>query len=310
MKILSYKYDESLISNTFSFLRLPLDFNPYKLDCDWVITGVPCDITTSGRSGSKLAPSAIRQISSNLAWESCRWPWNFDIRQLLKIVDCGDLVFEIGNIEDLTDKLQIHAQQLLFSGKRMLSFGGDHYITLPLLRAHAQFFGTVSLLHFDAHTDAYICGNKYDHGTIFFHALHENLIDPDHSIQIGIRTTSNYSNKFIVLDMKQIYEHGIDYIVNYVGALLGSRPVYLTFDIDCLDPSVAPGTGTPVIGGLTSYSVLELLRGLRYLNIVGMDLVEVSPAYDYAQITALTAATIALEMLYIQASRSKMFRNF
>jgi agmatinase len=303
MNTLGHQYDNSLVSNAFGFLRLPLEFNPYDSDADWVITGIPFDMATSGRSGSRHGPGAIRQVSTNLAWEACRWPWDFDVRQRLNIVDCGDVVFDFGDAQDLSDKLQSHAERLLAAGKRLLCFGGDHYVTLPLLRAHAKYFGKMALVHFDAHTDTYSNGSKFDHGTMFYHAPKEGLIDPTRSVQIGIRTEHDKDNGFTVLDAGQVNDRGVDDILAQVKQIVGDMPVYLTFDIDCLDPASAPGTGTPVIGGLTTDRALKLVRGLQSLNIVGMDLVEVAPAYDQAQITALAAATLALEMLYIQAAK-------
>lgn len=303
MSTLGHQYDNSLVSNAFGFLRLPLEFNPYDSDADWVITGIPFDMATSGRSGGRHGPAAIRQVSTNLAWEGCRWPWDFDVRQRLKVVDCGDVVFDFGDAQDLSDKLQQHAERLLAAGKRLLSFGGDHYVTLPLLRAHHKHFGKMALVHFDAHTDTYSNGSGFDHGTMFYHAPNEGLIDPTRSVQIGIRTEYDRDNGFTVLDAAQVNDRGVDDILAQVKQIVGDMPVYLTFDIDCLDPAFAPGTGTPVIGGLTTDRALKLLRGLQPLNIVGMDLVEVAPAYDNAQITALAAATLALEMLYIQAAK-------
>lgn len=303
MSTLGHNYDNSLVSNAFGFLRLPLEFNPYHTDADWVITGIPFDMATSGRAGCRHGPAAIRQVSTNLAWEGCRWPWDFDVRKRLKVVDCGDLVYEFGDVQDFCDKLQDHAERLLAAGKRMLSFGGDHFVTLPLLRAHAKHFGKMALVHFDAHTDTYANGSKFDHGTMFYHAPNEGLIDPTHSVQIGIRTEFERDNGFTVLDAGQVNDRSVDDVLAQVKQIVGDLPVYLTFDIDCLDPSAAPGTGTPVIGGLTSDRALKLLRGLQPLNIVGMDIVEVAPAYDLAQITALAAATLALEMLYIQGAK-------
>ncbi|WP_413729478.1 agmatinase [Sodalis sp. RH22] len=303
MSTLGHQYDNSLVSNAFGFLRLPLEFNPYDADADWVITGIPFDMATSGRSGGRHGPAAIRQVSTNLAWEGCRWPWDFDVRQRLKVVDCGDVVFDFGDAQDLSDKLQQHAERLLAAGKRLLSFGGDHYVTLPLLRAHHKHFGKMALVHFDAHTDTYSNGSKFDHGTMFYHAPNEGLIDPTRSVQIGIRTEYDRDNGFTVLDAGQVNDRSVDDILAQVMQIVGDLPVYLTFDIDCLDPAFAPGTGTPVIGGLSTDRALKLLRGLQPLNIVGMDLVEVAPAYDHSQITALAAATLALEMLYIQAAK-------
>ncbi|GAA0492309.1 MULTISPECIES: agmatinase [Tatumella] len=299
---LGNEYDNSLVSNAFGFMRFPLNFQPYNSDADWVITGVPFDAATSGRPGSRLGPGAIRQISTNLAWEGCRWPWDFDLRQRLNVIDCGDLVYAFGDSQDMSSKLQAHAEKLLASGKRMLTFGGDHYISLPLLRAHAKHFGKMALVHFDAHTDTYSNGPTFDHGTMFWHAPNEGLIDPQHSVQIGIRTEYDKQLGFNVLDAARVNDQPVDAIVAEIKKTVGDLPVYLTFDIDCLDPAHAPGTGTPVTGGLTSDKAGKLVRALQGLNIVGMDLVEVAPGYDHADITSLAAATLALDMLHVQAA--------
>lgn len=301
MSTLNFQTDNSLVSNAFGFLRFPLNFNPYSSDADWVITGVPFDMATSGRAGSRHGPAAIRQASVNLAWEGARWPWEFKLKDRLQVVDCGDIVFDFGDAQSMSDQLELHTVKLLESGKRALTFGGDHFITLPLLRAHAKHFGKMALIHFDAHTDTYPNGSAYDHGTMFYHAPKEGLIDPSASVQIGIRT--NYSEAgFQVLDAAKVNDLDIESVVQSIIECVGNLPIYLTFDIDCLDPAFAPGTGTPVVGGLTSDRTLKILRGLSKLNIVGMDVVEVSPAYDQSEITALAAATIALELLYLQAS--------
>ncbi|MBS9432558.1 agmatinase [Photorhabdus luminescens] len=302
---LGNQQDDSLVSNAFGFLRFPLNFQPYSSDAEWVITGVPFDMATSGRAGSRHGPAAIRQVSTNLAWESRRWPWDFKLRNCLNVVDCGDLVFNFGDAQDMSDKLQAHAEKVLASGKRMLSFGGDHFITLPLLRAHAKHFGKMALVHFDAHADTYPNGSQFDHGTMFYHAPNEGLIDPHRSVQIGIRTEHGRDNGFTVLDADQVNDRSVDDLLAQIKETVGDMPVYLTFDIDCLDPAFAPGTGTPVIGGLTTDRALKLLRGLQPLNIVGMDVVEVAPAYDQSEITALAGATIALEMLYLQAAKKR-----
>ncbi|HBO21505.1 MULTISPECIES: agmatinase [unclassified Providencia] len=300
---LDNQFDNSLVSNAFGFMRFPLNFQPYSSDADWVITGVPFDMATSGRAGSRHGPAAIRQVSTNLAWEEKRWPWDFSVTDYLKVADCGDVVFAFGDAQDMCNKLQAHIEKLLESGKQCLTFGGDHFVTLPLLRAHAKHFGKMALVHFDAHTDTYGNGSKFDHGTMFFHAPNEGLIDPKHSVQIGIRTEHDTDNGFTVLDAAQVNDRGVEDMIAQIKQIVGDMPVYLTFDIDCLDPAFAPGTGTPVIGGLTTDRALKLLRGIQSLNIVGMDLVEVAPAYDQSEITALAAATIALEMLYIQAAK-------
>ncbi|MGL5728170.1 MAG: agmatinase [Plesiomonas sp.] len=302
MSTLGNKPDMSLVSNAFGFLRLPLNFMPYDSDADWVITGVPFDMATSGRAGARHGAGAMRQVSTNLAWEHNRFPWNFDFRDRLKVVDCGDVVFNFGDARDMSETLQAHTEKLLAAGKRCLTFGGDHFVTLPLLRAHAKHFGKMALIHFDAHTDTYAWGCEFDHGTMFYTAPKEGLIDPTKSVQIGIRTEYDRDNGFTVLDAPQVNDRTVEDIVAQVKSIVGDMPVYLTFDIDCLDPAHAPGTGTPVIGGITSERALKIGRGLQGLNIVGMDVVEVAPAYDHAELTSLAAATLALEMLYVQAA--------
>ncbi len=295
--------DISLLSNAFGFLRFPLNFHPYQSEADWVITGVPFDMATSGRAGTRQGPEAIRRVSTHLAWEGNRWPWDFDLRERLKVEDCGDLVFSWGDARDMSEKLESHIDQLLTNGKRAFNFGGDHFIALPSIRAHAKHFGKMALIQFDAHTDTYSNGSEFDHGTMFYHAPKEGLIDPTHSVQIGIRTEYDASLGFNVIDAAKANDTPVEQLVAEIIETVGDLPVYLSFDIDCLDPAYAPGTGTPVIGGLNSDRALKLLRGLAPLNIVGMDLVEVSPPFDQSEITALAGATIALEMLHLQAAK-------
>ena len=258
-------------------------------------------MATSGRSGSRFGPAAIRQISTQLAWEGNRYPWGFNVLDKLKVEDCGDLVYSFGDNKDMVEKLTDHAQKLIASGKKLLTFGGDHFITLPLLRAHAKTFGKMSLIHFDAHADTYSNGSEFDHGTMFYHAKKEGLIDEKKSVQIGIRTEFDKNDGFLVLDGAKANDMTVEEISLEIHKRVGGGKCYLTFDIDCLDPAYAPGTGTPVCGGMTTDKVLKILRALKDLSIVGMDVVEVSPAYDHADITALAGATIALEMLYMEA---------
>ncbi|TKB50325.1 agmatinase [Ferrimonas sediminicola] len=303
MATLADKKDYSLYSNAFGFLRRPLEFRPAESDADWVITGVPFDLATTGRPGSRNGPDALRRASVNLAWEDQRFPWRFALEERIKVVDCGDLVFDCGDAEQLVQGLEAHATRLLKAGKRMLTFGGDHFVTLPLLRAHANHFGKLALVHFDAHTDTYSMGSRYDHGTMFYHAPKEGLVDTAHSIQVGIRTEYGYDDHpFQVLHADEANDLDPKAIAEMIRNRVGDLPVYLTFDIDCLDPAFAPGTGTPVCGGLNTDRVLKIFRALAGLNIVGMDLVEVAPAYDQSEITALAGATLATEMLHLVAS--------
>jgi agmatinase len=189
----------------------------------------------------------------------------------------------------------------------MLCFGGDHFVTLPLLRAHHKKYGKMALLHFDAHTDTYSQGGPYDHGTMFYHAPKEGLIAAEHSIQIGIRTEySKKNHAFEVIDAATANDLSVAQITQQIKKRIGNLPLYITFDIDCLDPAHAPGTGTPVCGGMTTDKIMKILRSLRGVELVGMDVVEVAPAYDSSEITALAGATLGLEMLHLWAAHHKL----
>ncbi|WP_025820152.1 agmatinase [Shewanella marina] len=302
MTTIAEKPDYSLYSNAFGYLRQPLDFRPLDGDADVVVIGLPFDMATTGRSGGRMGPGAIRNASVNLAWEEVRWPWDFSLNEHIKVVDAGDLVYNCGDSADFTQRVEDFATKVVESGKTLLSFGGDHFVTLPLLRAHYKKHGKMALLHFDAHTDTYSQGSKYDHGTMFYHAPVEGIIDPAHSLQLGIRTDYDRSTHlFEVIDAAAANDMTVDQIVAQIKARVGDLPLYVTFDIDCLDPAFAPGTGTPVIGGVTSDKALKIIRGLKGMNIVGMDVVEVAPAYDNSEVTALAAATLGLEMLHVWA---------
>ncbi|MFB9216010.1 agmatinase [Vibrio sinaloensis] len=302
MNDLFTKTDYSLYSNSMSFMRRPYLRNPVSADADLVVLGVPLDMATSGRPGARMGPDAIRRASVNLAWEGNKFPWNFNVFDRAKVIDAGDLVFDCGDAEDFTYRLEAATSEILKSGKTMLALGGDHFITLPILRAYAKHHGEMALIHFDAHTDTYANGSSYDHGTMFYHAPNEGLISPKHSVQIGIRTEyDQQEHGFNVINAMEANDLSAEDIVTRVRDIIGNKPVYVTFDIDCLDPAFAPGTGTPVCGGLNSDKVLKILRGLAGINIVGMDVVEVSPPYDHSDLTALAGATVALELMYAWA---------
>lgn len=269
---------------------------------DVVISGAPCDLTTSGRPGSRFGPQSIRAASANLRWEAQRWPWDFCLDDRLSVSDMGDVDYLMGSPEDLAIKLTAHAKRILDTGQSLLTFGGDHFVTLPLLRAHAAKHGPLGVVHFDAHTDNYADGSLYNHGTVFHHALQEGLVDPLRTLQIGIRTSYDMPNHpYEVLDAAWVNDHGPAETLKRIQQRVGSGATYVSFDIDALDPAYAPGTGTPVSGGMTMDCALKIIRGMVGLNLIGMDVVEVSPAYDHAEITALAAATIALEYLYVTA---------
>ena len=294
----------NMYANVFSFLNLPFCDDPAGGDADIAILGLPYDLATSGRPGTRSGPNAIRQASANLRWEEARWPWPFKLQERLKVVDCGDVAFYQGDHEAFVKECERRAGELVSAGKTLLSFGGDHYVALPLLRQHAARHGKLALIHFDAHTDTDEDGWIYDHGAMFHHARMEGLLDDERCIQVGIRTWYDPDDHpFRVINADEACARSAEEVSAMIAETVGSGPAYLSFDIDCLDPAFAPGTGTPVIGGLSSNQALAILRGLKDLDIVGMDIVEVAPAYDQSQVTALAAATLGLEFLYLQAHR-------
>jgi len=289
-----------------TFMEFPFENNFEQSDADVVVTGVPFDMATSGRSGSRLGPQGVRAASINMAWECERWPWGFALDEKLKAVDAGNVMFKHGEPQTLVDALEAQILRVVQSGKAPLTIGGDHFITLPILRSIAKQHGPVALIHFDAHTDTYSGGSKYDHGTFLHHAVKEGLVDTQHSIQLGIRTNYTRDNyPFEVLDAAWVLDNGPYETLKRIKQRVGDKATYLTFDIDCLDPSFAPGTGTPVTAGLTTDTALKIIRGLQGVNLIGMDVVEVAPAYDHAEITSLAAATLALDFLYVLASNKK-----
>ncbi len=271
--------------------------------CNVVVLGVPYDLATTGRPGTRMGPGAIRQASWDMSWEKRHWPWRFKLDDRLDVIDYGNVEFDTADSAGMVEKLQAHARDILAAGKTLLSLGGDHFISLPLLREHAAKHGRLSLVHFDAHADTEPIEGPFNHGSMFNQAYKEGLIDPAHSVQIGIRTEYEYEDyPFTVLDAAWVNDHPAHETAEVIQRIVASTPTYLTFDIDCLDPAHAPGTGTPVPGGLATDLALKILRELVECNLVGMDVVEVSPAYDHAEITSLAAATIAMELLYVLAA--------
>lgn len=291
----------SMYSNTFGYLGFPLSRDVDAADL--VVMGIPYDLGTTGRAGTRHGPQGIRLASANLRWEESRWPWSFDIRDKLAVIDYGDLEFKPGESVSMIDSVIAHTSEIHAKSKKVLAFGGDHFVTLPLLRAVHKVHGAVALVHFDAHTDTYKESSEYDHGCMFYHAPREGLIDAAHSIQLGIRTEYDAEDHaFEVITAEQLVNMPPTEAIERIRQRVGSLPVYLTFDIDCLDPAYAPGTGTPVVGGISSALALQIIRGLAGLNIIAADVVEVAPAYDHAEITSLAAATIGLDLIYLMAN--------
>jgi len=293
---------EPTFAGALSFLRRK--YTRKLAGVDIVVTGVPFDTATTNRPGTRLGPRAIRAASAMIAWTR-PYGMEFDPLDKLAVIDYGDCHFDWGRPEKVPEQIEAHAFGIIDQGPSLLSLGGDHFITYPLLKAHANKHGSpLSLLHFDAHSDTWEDEDgRIDHGTMFYHAAKKGVVDPAASVQIGLRTHNPDTMGFNVLDGPWVQQNGIEAVVEEAKSKIGNNPVYVTFDIDCLDPSYAPGTGTPVCGGLTSYQALAILRGLRGINIIGADVVEVAPAYDVGEITALAAAHVASEMLCLYASR-------
>ncbi|KPH01583.1 agmatinase [Pseudomonas sp. RIT-PI-q] len=292
---------ESTFGGITSFMR-----RRYTKDLrgvDLVVSGVPFDTATSNRPGSRFGPRAIRQASAQSAWAR-HWPWKVDPFDVLACIDFGDCDFDYGTPQETPADIRAHAEHILAAGAGMLTLGGDHFITYPLLQAHAAKHGPLSLIHFDAHHDTESDGEskRIDHGSMFYHAVREGLVDPSRSTQIGLRISNDQPMGFQVINARQVHSLSPAEIAAAICARVGDHPVYLTFDIDCLDPAFAPGTGTPVCGGLSTHQAFEILRGLQGINLVGMDVVEVAPPYDHAEITALAGAAIAMEMVCLYAA--------
>ncbi len=267
---------------------------------DVVVSGIPWDGATTYRPGARFGPRAIRQASANLCFGKV-WPWNLDPFDTLAVIDWGDVMFPEGNWPTMSELLQRHADLIVQDGKKMLTLGGDHYVTLPILRAHARVHGPIALVHFDAHSDTWDDDHEH-HGTMFLTAINEGLIDVAHSVHVGVRTFNDHDWGMAILTAPWVHDHGTTQVAEFVRTRVGARPAYLTFDIDCLDPSCAPGTGTPVVGGLTTAQAQAILYQLGGIDFVGMDVVEVSPPYDHAEITALAGATLALDWLCLLAA--------
>ena len=269
------------------------------------IAGIPLDIGVTNRSGARFGPAAIRQASRMLVDGDHPHHW-LDPRRL-SLADIGDFAIALGDIPKSLALIEDQASRI----GHLVALGGEHGITLPLLRALAKKRGPLALIHFDAHVDTWPenFGQVYAHGSVFYHAIEERLIEPRRTVQIGIRSPVaraiydwTLGRGVTIVPALAVHEGGPDEIVRRIRAAIGDAPVYLSFDIDALDPAFAPGTGTPEIGGLASWQAQAIIRRLAGLNFVGMDVVEVAPAYDVAEITALAGATMAWEYLCLVAA--------
>jgi len=290
-----------------TFMRLPATRELENVDV--AILGVPFDSGVSYRSGTRFGPRKIREASLTL------WGHNPTMKvtpnEALKVVDYGDVSVIPTSIEHTMTAITETASAVINAGTTLISLGGDHSITLPLLRAHAEKYGPLSLVHVDAHIDTWEAEFEsvpYSHGTPFRYALQEGLIRKGEYVQIGIRGPVSFESDYAeaaelgahTITNHDVFEKGIPEILKEVRQRM-TGPIYVSIDIDSADPAYAPGTGTPEVGGLSSYQLLQLVRGLHGLNLVGFDLVEVSPPYDHADITAVLASNIVFEYLSLLA---------
>lgn len=287
---------ENTFGGATSFLR-----RRYSKDLtgvDIAVTGIPFDQAVTNRPGTRLGPRAIREASAIQAFDP-PYGWGYDPMSELNIVDYGDVAFDYARVADFPEALTNHIRGILAGGAASIAFGGDHYITYPILKAYAEKFGPLSLLQFDAHTDTWADDepNRIDHGTMFYKAVKDGLIDPKRSVQVGIRTENPDTLGFNIIDAREVHETGPVAVAQKIRNILSDHPTYLTFDIDGLDPAFAPGTGTPVWGGLTSGQASIILRDIAGINLVGGDVVEVSPPFDTTGATAVAGAHIALELI-------------
>ena len=283
-----------------TFLRMPSAKDAAGHDV--AILGIPFDLATTNRPGARYGAAAIRAASALLA-DLKSYPGGYDPLSFLNTVDLGDVFLDIGNPLTIPSAIEEAARSVIEAGAFLCSLGGDHFVSYPLIREHAKRYGPLALVHFDAHTDTWPSANTLDqpvelnHGIMFSRAIDEGLIVPERSVQIGIRTWVDDAMGMTILDNEFVEESTPTKVASLVREATTGHPCYLTVDIDCLDPAFAPGTGTPVVGGLTPLKLLQLLRAISDLDIVGFDMVEVSPGYDPSGVTALNAATIVYEQL-------------
>jgi guanidinopropionase len=290
-----------------TFMRLPVLKDPH--DVDIAIVGVPWDGGTTNRPGPRHGPRQVREMSSLI--KRVHSVTKISPYEICRIADLGDAPVNPIDLNRSLEDIRKFFSEIVGAGAMPLAIGGDHLSSLPILRAVA-FTRPVGMIHFDAHSDTvdtYFGGLKYTHGTPFRRAIEEGFLDPKRVIQIGIRGSTYSADErdwplqqgIRIITIEEFEEMGVEAVIREARRIAGDSPTYVSFDIDALDPVFAPGTGTPEFAGLTSREVLRLLRGLRHLNLVGADVVEVSPPFDPSGGTALAAANIAFELLCLLA---------
>lgn len=295
-------------SGVKTFFRMP--FVDVKADYDVGIFGIPYDGAVSYRPGARFAPTKVREMSS--LGRGYHWAREKNFLERIKVADIGDCPTVPIDQKACFERIQSFVGDLLKHDKKFVAIGGDHSITLPVLRKVREKYGVpLRLIHFDAHLDSYPAawGCEYHHGTFVRHAVEEKLIDPINSHQIGIRGPLAGADDLDFVRKHKINVHTVDDIRSGLKEFckkIGSfdeRPTYISFDIDCLDPAYAPGTGTPVVGGLTTYETQQILRSFKIKNLVGADIVEISPPFDHSDITALAGVDTLFEFLGIFSER-------
>ena len=287
---------ENAFGGATSFLR-----RSYRKDLtgvDLAILGVAFDQAVTHRTGTRFGPRAIREASTLLPFDP-PYGWPTNPLEEMAIVDYGDLAFDYAKVVDFPATLTAQIATILAEDVGTITLGGDHYITLPILKAYAEKFGPLSVIQFDAHSDLWKDDDysRIDHGTMMYKAVKLGYVAPKRSLQIGIRTQCDDYLGFHYLDARTVHEKGVDFVVAKAKARVGDHATYITFDIDALDPAFAPGTGTPVWGGLASWQAAAILRGLAGIRLVGGDIVEVSPPFDPAGTTAVAGAHVAQELI-------------
>lgn len=287
---------ENAFGGATSFLR-----RKYTKDLkgvDLCVTGVPFDQAVTHRPGTRFGPRAIREASTLQPYDP-PYGWGFDPLGEFAIADYGDLAFDYANVAGTPAAIEAHFAAILAQGPGTVTLGGDHFITLPILRAYAAKFGPLGVIQFDAHSDLWADDDmdRVDHGTFMYKAVKLGLVDPARSVQIGIRTECDDYLGIQYLDARTCHEKGSDWVTAQARGIVGDGPTYVTFDIDALDPAFAAGTGTPVWGGLASWQAAAILRDIAGINMVGGDVVEVSPPYDTTGATAIAGAHVATELI-------------
>ena len=294
---------EPQYSGVLSFMRRRLTRDLAGVDV--AVWGIPFDAAVSNRPGARFGPQGVRRASAMLEGDP-QYPFRADPFERLAVVDYGDCSLDYGRHGDAPRQIEGQAREIIDRGPALLSIGGDHFVTWPLLKAHAHKHGPMALVQFDAHQDTWFDEDgRIDHGSFVARAVREGVILPERSIQIGIRTHAPETCGFDIIYGEDIPELGIGGVVDRILGRVGDAKTYLTFDIDCLDPAFAPGTGTPVSGGLSTREAFMILRRLGALDIVGGDVVEVAPAYDHADISSIAGATVLQHYLGLLAERKK-----